>query len=67
MDTFFLAQSEQTEITPVIKTDSQPTKPSVAALTAIIQDLTVQRRKLDITIQVLTRRLQEVLSKELPT
>ena len=64
VDTFFPAQYEPT---PVTRTESQSTKPSVAALTAIIHNLTTeQRQKLDITIQVLTRRLQDILSQKPP-
>ena len=45
----------------------QASDSTVAALTATISDLQEQRRQLDITIQVLTRRLNDILSSKPPS
>ena len=63
-DIFFPAQSKSFQV-PTTETDKN-TAPTVAALTAIIQDLSEQRRKLDITIQTLNKRLQDILSQKPP-
>ncbi len=63
-DIFFPAQSNSFQV-PTTETDKN-TAPTVAALTAIIQDLSEQRRKLDITIQTLNKRLQDILSQKPP-
>ena len=63
-DTFFPARSESFQV-HTIDTDKN-TAPTVAALKEIIQDLSEQRRKLDITIQVLNKRLQDILSQKPP-
>ena len=64
VDNFFPALSEPIQTTSSVDSSSEPT---IAALTAIIHDLIEQRHKLDITIQVLNRRLQEILSQRSPT
>lgn len=72
VETFFPAQSDttplrtHTEDIPLPLHYANIADPTVAALTATIQDLTKQRRELDITIQVLTRRLQDILNKKPP-
>ena len=62
-DTFSPAQSESSQVHTNTDKDTAPT---VAALKEIIQDLSEQRRKLDITIQVLNKRLQDILSQKPP-
>ena len=61
-DTFFPAQSDL--IPTTTSTENYASESSVAALKAIIQDLTLQRHKLDITIQVLNDCLQDILAQK---
>lgn len=61
-DTFFPAQSDL--IPTTTSTENYASESSVAALKAIIQDLTLQRHKLDITIQVLNDRLHDILEQK---
>ena len=72
VETFFPAQTEDIHIQPEPTNIPSPlhhaniADPTVAALTATIQDLTEQRKQLDTTIQVLTRRLQDLLNQKPP-
>ena len=60
-DNFFPALSEPIPNTNSVDSSNEST---ITALTAIIHDITEQRRKLDITIQVLNSQLQEILSQK---